>query len=108
MEIKIKPLRPAHKEKKRYIAMEVMGNTSKSALIMAMNKALLDYLGELGLAQAGAFPLPETYTKDGIVVRTAHNYVDHVKAAFTMTDGIILQTKGVSGLISKAKALIGG
>ncbi|MFH1134404.1 MAG: Rpp14/Pop5 family protein [Nanoarchaeota archaeon] len=105
----IKPLQPSAREKKRYIAFGVIGQCSKDGLIKAMQGALLDFLGQLGLAEAGAFIMPETYKNGQIVMRTGHRYVNEAKAAMSLiteidSQEVIIYTKGISGLIHKAKA----
>ncbi|MFH1409162.1 MAG: Rpp14/Pop5 family protein [Nanoarchaeota archaeon] len=103
-------MKPTLREKKRYLAVAVIGSAPKHAVIKAMNTALLSYLGEYGLGEAGAFPLPETWTDKGIILRAEHDHVNEVKAALALAtqEDIIFHTKGVSGLLHKAKALIGG
>ncbi len=64
--------------------------------------------GELGIAQAGIYMLPEKYKKGKGIIRVNHKYVNHIKAALALTKEVkgrkaIFRTLGVSGMINKAE-----
>ena len=96
------------REKKRYIALHIMGNASRETLITAMEHAIMDFLGTKGAAEAGVRILADTYTGRGIVLRCNHRQVHGVKAALALMDHPVLKTCRVSGIIAKAKTCIGG
>ena len=115
----IKPLLPSLREKKRYVAFEIISSKSVSSFTEVLKsfwQGFCSLLGELELARAGIILIKNTYnsqTQRGLV-RVNNKYVDHVKAAFTMINNIeqqpvIVRSLGVSGVLNKAqKKYVGG
>ena len=112
---KLKPVIPSLREKKRYVAFEVLSSKSHDvqAVAQALKRAVLGFVGELGLAKAGMVVLTDNYnpaSKRGIV-RVSHASLDALKASFTFItaiSGIPTSVRSVtaSGSIAKARAAI--
>lgn len=107
----LKTLLPTLKEKKRYLAFEIVskseiGNSNLAkAEILAKSK---EFLGVLGSAKAGIQILK--YNKDSQkgIIRVNHNHVDHLRSALMFIDKIdnkntTVKTIGVSGILKKAE-----
>jgi ribonuclease P/MRP protein subunit POP5 len=108
--LKIKPLRPTLREKKRYIVYQVdsdskikMYNIQKD-LITQLHKLL----GVFHSSKSGIMPLKfDEKSKQGII-RVNHTAVDLIKSCFVMiktieNNPVCIQTIGVSGIMKKAK-----
>jgi RNase P/RNase MRP subunit POP5 len=103
---KIKPIMPSLKEKKRYIAYEVISESEAKPGTQAVEKAitdsLLEFVGELGTAQAGIlFPKPG-------IIKVSHTSTEQAKAAIALVKQIngkqvALRTLGASGMLNKAE-----
>lgn len=110
---KIKPLLPSLREKKRYLAFEVLSK-SKITDFDAVSKAILqnstEFLGQLGMSKAGIMILKDKYNQNSQrgIIRVNHKNIDNLKAALTMIDDInnndvIVKSIGVSGILKKAE-----
>jgi ribonuclease P/MRP protein subunit POP5 len=109
----LKPLAPTLREKKRYVAIEVLteGPAAFSDLSRALGEAFLGLFGEMGAAHAGIWLLPERYDagrKQGIV-RVSHAAADHLRAALTFITSVggkpaTVRSLGASGILAKAAA----
>ncbi len=110
---KLKPLLPSLREKKRYLAFEVLSK-GKITDFDAVSNTILDtsteFLGQLGMSKAGIMILKDKYNKDSQrgLIRVNHKNVDNLKAALTMVDNIdnsevIVKSIGVSGILKKAE-----
>lgn len=102
---KIKPILPSLREKKRYIAYEVI-----SAKEVDHKKAIThetkSFLGELGLAKSNMMLID--HHKSGGVIKVNNKYVDHIKSALTLvrvvdSQNAIIKTIKVSGMLERAK-----
>lgn len=103
--MKLKPILPSLKERKRYIVFEVVSATTQSfeTIKEKINKALLAFLGELGCAKAGIIVLNEWKNNRGII-KVNNKEVDKVKAALTLIkNSILIKCIYVTGLLNKAK-----
>jgi len=110
---KIKPLLPSLREKKRYLAYEVVSN-SRFYDAVNVSKAILDatkdYLGDLGMSKAGILPLNDKWNADlqrGIM-RVNHKYVDNLRASLIFVKNIegkdaIIKSVGASGILKKTQ-----
>jgi len=110
---KLKPLLPTLKEKKRYLAFEIISDNpinefnGVSEEIMAKS---LELLGQLGVAKAGIQILAECWNPNmqrGLI-RVNNKHVDELKASLSFVEKIndkdvIIKSVGVSGIINKAK-----
>ena len=101
---KIKPIMPSLKEKKRYIAYEIISEAmpGTQAVEKAITDSLLEFVGELGTAQAGIlFPKPG-------IIKVSHTSTEQAKAAIALVKQIngkqvALRTLGASGMLNKAE-----
>lgn len=112
---RIKRLIPSLREKKRYVAFEVLSEKTLSADAKNIQHAIWDtalsFLGERHVSKAGLFMLPNMYQPQmqrGII-RVNHTGVDDLKAVLALVQQIqnqpvILKTVGVSGILKKATA----
>lgn len=107
--VKLAPLLPSLKEKRRYVVFEIL--TEGSVSFQDVKEAILtethSFLGRLHSAKAGIEFLPDWKEHTGIV-RVANHYLDHLKAAFTLIRKInkkevIVASRGVSGTLNKAR-----
>jgi len=106
---KIKPLSPSLRQKKRYLVFEVI--SEKQIDFNVVNNIILqnssNFLGELGMAEAGIFLLQDkfdTEKKKGII-KVNHKYVHHLKSALALIndEDAIFRSVGVSGILNKAE-----
>ncbi len=104
---------PTLKERKRYLVFEIIseeniGNfSSVSNAIWGKTK---DFIGELGLARAGMWLLPDKWDskKQMGIIKVNNKYVDEIKASLTLVKKIddqevIIRSRGVSGILKKAE-----
>lgn len=109
----LKTLLPTLKEKKRYLAFEIVSESRFNEfrpVSEQISEKTLGFLGQLGVARAGIQILPETWNKEvqrGII-RVGHKHVDELKASLSFIREIdnqeaIIKTIGISGIINKAK-----
>lgn len=108
---KIKPLLPSLREKKRYLAYEVMSK-HKFHDAVHVSKAILDatkeFLGDLGMAKAGIIPLNDQWDENmqrGIM-RVSNKHVDDLKASLIFVESmegkeVIVKSVGASGILRK-------
>ena len=101
---KIKPLLPSLREKKRYVAFEVLSEkplSFKQASEVIMDSAL-KYAGLKGLADMGLIIIKEKYRKNKGIIRVSSRCVNALKASFCLAkEPIILRSLGVSGVLQK-------
>jgi len=109
---KIQPILPSLREKKRYLAFEII---SKDKIIdfnkieEAISTASLQLYGEVGTAKAGLLFLKNKYNPNlqrGLI-RINNKEVDNIRAAITLVKKIdnkevIVRSIGVSGILKKA------
>jgi len=110
---KLKPLLPSLRERKRYLAFEVLSKakiTDYDAVSEAILQNSTEFLGHLGMSKAGVMILKDKYNKDSQrgLIRVNNKNVDNLKAALTMVDHIdnnevIVKSLGVSGILNKAE-----
>ncbi|MCK4521248.1 MAG: hypothetical protein KAU20_01650 [Nanoarchaeota archaeon] len=110
---KIKPILPSLKEKKRYLAFEIISkqkiNNAKS-VEDAINKTCLKFLGVFGMAKAGIMVLNDKYNskKQRGLIKVSHKSVNDAKLAMCFIKKIedkdvIVKSVGVSGILKKAE-----
>ena len=110
---KIKPLLPSLREKKRYLAFEVISRYRFNDAVH-VNKAILDaassFLGDLGMAKAGVLQLNDKWNQDmqrGLI-RVNNKHVDELKASLIFVKNIegkdvVVKSIGASGILRKAQ-----
>tara|TARA_Y100000310_G_scaffold309580_1_gene353833 strand:- start:1522 stop:1872 length:351 start_codon:yes stop_codon:yes gene_type:complete len=107
--MKLKHLLPSLREKKRYIVYEVQANsqiTHTEAKKEVSNK-MKQFIGELGIAQAGLMHLKDWKNNQGIIKVNA-KHVDHAKASLSLIKTInekkaTVKSVAVSGIINKLR-----
>ncbi len=104
----MKPILPSLREKKRYIAYEVIVEKAlkREAIVGAINQGLLRFLGELGCAKAGII-FVENKEKKGIL-KVNNSTVDQIKAGLSLIkdingEKVIIKTTKVSGTLAKLR-----
>ena len=104
-------LLPSLRQKKRYIIFDIIssGKLSSSEIKEEVNRALIQFLGEWGLAKAA--PLLIKVASSQFMLKVNHTYVDEVKAALTLSKKIkntplIIKSVLVSGTIKQASKQI--
>ncbi len=108
--MKLKPILPSLREKKRYIAFRVESDdavTLKEART-AIEQSLQNFIGSYGIAQAGPQFLKDWKEQTGIL-RVNTKYVKHAQASFALIKTInnqkaVVSSMAVSGAISKIRS----
>ena len=109
----MKPLLPVLRERKRYVAFEILTEDGKKPSFKDVSNAIwqgvLAYIGQLGAARAGIHVLAERYNPEKMrgIVRVAHTSLDEFRASLTMIreiagSPVIVRSVGVSGILKKA------
>ena len=110
---RVKAVLPSWREKKRYIAFEVLSK-SRIKAVSEVSKALwrshLALAGELGAARAGMLFLNDKYDMQSQrgIIRVSHDQVHHVRASLALVMSIeqqpvIVRSIGSSGVLRKAE-----
>ena len=84
------PLLPSLKEKKRYMAYEVISKEKLNfnQVKKEIDESLFKYIGLLGTSKAGMQILKEKYNDNRGLIRINHKFTDHLKASFTLISKI--------------------
>ncbi len=87
---KLKPVMPSLRERQRYVAFEVLSSIQldASSVSQAIKNAVLQFVGEHGLAEMGLIMLKETFANNKGVARCSHNTLDTLKASFAFIKDI--------------------
>ena len=111
--MKLKPLLPTLREKKRYLAFEVLASKECSwqEIKTAVSEAIAAHIGRTGLADAGL--LFVKHNKNKAVLRTSNTTLRSVKAALLFikeinSQRVIVRSIIASGMLNKAVETIGG
>ena len=110
IKIKLKPVLPTLREKKRYLSFKIYSKDKIAYNILknSIKSSMLRHVGELGTSEAGLIFMDKLYdpkTQTG-VVRVANKYVDHLKLSLALIDKInksdvIVRSIKTSGMINK-------
>ena len=111
--MKLKSLLPTLKEKKRYLAFEIISK-SKIKAFSEVSKAIwgstLSFAGTKGTAKMGIWVFPEKYNpeKQRGLIRVGHKYMEELKASLALITQIeeqpaIVRSIGASGILAKAE-----
>ena len=107
--MKLRPILPSLREKKRYIAFEVEAKeiVAFSDVKMAIETSMKQFIGDFGMAHAGLLFLPDWKHNKGIL-RVNTSMVDHTKASLALITDIATQkatvkSVAVSGAINKVR-----
>lgn len=93
----MKPLKPSHKEKKRYLLIE-----GKDANQKSIEEAILEFIGVLGYAEAGPQVIKSGKNKNKIILSINRSSLDKIRASFLMS-GKDIRIMKVSGVVNKVK-----
>jgi len=91
----MKPLKPSHREKKRYLLVK-----GKDANKKTVDEAILEYIGVLGFAEAS--PQVIKGSKEKVIISINRKSLEKVRASFVMS-GKDLEVIRVSGSVGKLK-----
>jgi RNase P/RNase MRP subunit POP5 len=91
----MKPLKPSHREKKRYLLVKGKDVNKKN-----IEEAILEFIGVLGFAEAS--PMFLKIEKTRIIMAINHNALDKVRASFLLSKKD-LQIIKVSGSVKNLK-----
>jgi RNase P/RNase MRP subunit POP5 len=110
--VKIKPLMPNLRQKKRYLAIEVISDKKIGAIdpiFRSVRHSLHESFGDHGLSESGMMLLrnKSSAQEQRILVKVAHKAVDMVRASLLMIRKIdnidcIVRCIGASGMLNKA------
>ncbi len=113
--IRMRKLLPSLREKKRYVAFEVISakQFGQQEVVDAVHRSVLDLNGTFGAAIAGIYVPANLFHRERGIVRTSHKALDMVRAALCCIksigqDDVIVRSVGVSGSLKKAKRFVGG
>lgn len=105
-------LSPTLRDKKRYLAYEIISaqKIPFQDLTNAMWHGILNYMGEAGAAEAGAWIMKNEWNeeKQTGMIRCSHTAVEKIRAGLALLDKIgnapvIIRVIGVSGTIKAAE-----
>lgn len=108
----MKPVLPVLREKKRYLAFEIISNQnlSSSSAHKIIKSAYLNYVGMKGYANAGFLFLNDLYNpeKKTGMIRISAKELDNLKTALVLLNkiddkGIVIKTIKSSGIVKKLK-----
>jgi RNase P/RNase MRP subunit POP5 len=91
----MKPLKPSHREKKRYLLIK-----GKDADKKIIDEVILDFIGGLGYAEAS--PQIIKQTKGKVILAINRNSLDKIRTSFLMSEKDLNIVK-VSGSVGKVK-----
>ena len=91
----MKPLKPSHREKKRYLLIK-----GKDANKKIIEEVILDFIGGLGYAEAS--PKIIKQTKERVILAINRSCLDKVRTSFLMSKKDLDIVK-VSGSVGKLK-----
>ncbi|MFH1316230.1 MAG: Rpp14/Pop5 family protein [Candidatus Woesearchaeota archaeon] len=110
---RLKPLLPSLREKKRYLAFEIISKNPINdfkLVSISLWDSFLDYLGKFGVSKAGLWILPDKYNAKNQrgMIRVNNKEIDNLKSALIMVKNIqgqdvIVRSVGVSGILKKAE-----
>ena len=114
MNKKLKPILPTLREKKRYLAFEIISKSKIkdfSSVSGAIWSSSLSFMGEIGAAKAGIWVLADKYDSNAQkgIIKVGHKHVNELKASLALIDKIenqdvIIRSSKVSGILKKAIA----
>lgn len=108
--MKLRPLLPSLREKKRYIAFEVQteGKVDLEHAKKSIEQSIKGLLGDLGVARAGILFLNDWKQNRGIL-KVNTKYVDEIKASLALVQDIAekkatIKSISVSGALEKIRS----
>lgn len=109
--MKVKRLLPSLREKKRYVAFEIISKdrvTAFADVARAVQRSLRFLVGELGAGAAGTQVMDYQAANQRGLVRVSHTSMDALRASFAFITNIenkqvLVRSIGASGILKKAK-----
>ena len=108
----MRSLLPTLKEKKRYLAFEIISEQpikSFSEVSNQITNSYTKFFGEIGASEAGIITMKDNYneTKQKGIIKVNNNCLDKLKTALALTkeinrNKIIFKSLGASGVLNKA------
>lgn len=102
-------LLPSLKQKKRYVVFSVIskGNFTLGEISDAVEKALLHFLGEFGVAKASPMMIKEKFKNQKFIIKVNHHAVDECKTALMLitkikNEPVVMRSVTTSGTLKKA------
>lgn len=102
-------LLPSMRDKKRYIAFEVLAENAvtREMATKSIRDAMHQYIGDLGMSQAGLSFLPDWDANKGILC-VNRNSVNEAKASIALVNEVggkkaAVKSIAVSGILNKAR-----
>ena len=113
-----KPLMPSLRERKRYLSFEILSESpikDFTTVEAAIQDKSLEFIGELGCAEAGIMILKDKYDQQNQrgVIRVNNKNLNKLRATLALigqidnTD-VIVRSVGASGMLNKAEQYIAG
>lgn len=107
--MKLKPILPSLKEKKRYLSFEIISDSSFSAdeVSKAVNEGISNFMGTLETGKAGIIFFNDKYSNNSGIIKVGHKHVDKARASLILIKSIngkeaIVRTRVVSGTLKKS------
>ena len=103
---------PSLKEKKRYLAIDIISKEKKKYDFTLVSKliwsAAQKFMGALNTAKAGIWVIEDKWRSNRGLIRVNNKFVDQLKASLASVskinkDNVIIRTLGVSGILKKAE-----
>ena len=106
--VKIKALMPSLREKKRYVAFEMMSHDDVSFQDAKniIESSCLSYLGELSYGKSGIMFLADKYRKNKGILRVEVKHLNDLKACLALAKDVQMRSLGTSGILNKAEKFI--
>ena len=109
----MRPILPCLKEKKRYLAFEIISKSKINAFSQvskAIWNSVLSLVGESGAGAMGLWVLPEKYSdkKQKGIIRANNRWLEALKASLGLIieiekQPVIVRSLGASGILQKAE-----
>ncbi|MFC1728149.1 Rpp14/Pop5 family protein [Nanoarchaeota archaeon] len=108
---RMKPILPTLREKKRYLAFEILSENKindPKKVSEAIWESSLDFLGTDGASQAGIWVLPDKYKNQKGILKVGHRYVEKLRTCLALIKTIgkkpvVVRTIGISGILKKTE-----
>ncbi|PIN74763.1 hypothetical protein COV18_06090 [Candidatus Woesearchaeota archaeon CG10_big_fil_rev_8_21_14_0_10_37_12] len=109
---RLKPILPTLKEKKRYVAFEVISSSrfSFADVSRAIWHSVLAFVGTRGAARIGVKHFADKFNqnKQRGLIKVSHMSVDEMKASLALVtkinnQDVIVRSVGISGMLTKAE-----
>ena len=106
--LKVKGVKPSHREKKRYIVYEAKSTAPMQQVQTQLVTKLQEMLGIFMSSQAGIVPVTTNTKEKRGILRVNHTAVDYIKSCFVLMNelenkSVRVQSLFVSGMLNKAK-----